>query len=100
MEPKVKATWWRPEVSEGDAMVLVVVCDEGEMLVLVDDTGAQDRTVPVAHLGHAVGLVDDVSQLAWWHRSLLRGGRAAPQIIRIGTKPRTRDLARQASPSR
>ncbi len=31
----------RTEVHEGDAMVLVVVGDEGEMLVLVDDTGAR-----------------------------------------------------------
>jgi hypothetical protein len=53
----------RAEVHEGHAVMLVVVGHEAEVRVLPDDVTTEHRRVPVAHVGEAVGLIDDVSEL-------------------------------------
>jgi hypothetical protein len=53
-----------PGVNESDAMVLVVVADEADMGGLLYDFSAQNFAIPVAHLGQAVCVENDVRHLA------------------------------------
>jgi hypothetical protein len=53
----------RAGIDEGDAMMLVVIADEGDELVLVEQLGAEHRAVPFDHLVAPVGLQHEVGEL-------------------------------------
>ena len=50
-------------IDEGDPMMLVVVADKGDMRVLVEQLGPEDRAVPLDHLRTAIGLQHEMRQL-------------------------------------
>ena len=53
----------RAGVDERDAVMLVVIADEGDELVLVEQLGAEHLAVPLDHLVPAVGLQHQMRQL-------------------------------------
>src|ERR1700722_1950854 len=53
----------RAGVDKGDAVVLVVIADEGDELVLVEQFGAEHRAVPSYHLLAPIGLQHEMRKL-------------------------------------
>ena len=51
------------KLHDADAVMLVVVGHEGDLLVLVRDARLQNREIPVAQARHVRGAQDDVPEL-------------------------------------
>lgn len=52
----------RPGIDKDDAMMLLIVADEGDVLVLVQNLGSEGRAVLIDHFAPAIGLQHDMGQ--------------------------------------
>ena len=53
----------RPGIDKGDPVVLVIIADEGDVLVLEQHLGSESGAIPIDHLLPPIGLQHEMRQL-------------------------------------
>src|SRR5262245_15804001 len=83
----VRVIFCRAEVDESEAVVLVVIGQEGQSVVAVLYARLENPCVPVDHLLETVGVQGDVSELAW------RGHGSLSWLARVGLRLANKGLS-------